>query len=151
MQHNSYRLLLLTYLSVAIGLPAYAKVPLEKVVISGAKLAHPLEATDPVLLDLSNPWFGKFADWSGPPQAAPAGPVYDLTLYARLDELKAIYQLRYAPGSNGSVGHVYLPGKGEAWYQRNASIILREKQEGRWYPALPEWESRIRKAMGPQK
>src|SRR5262245_2843523 len=100
MRHDAHRLLLLTCISVALGLPAYAKGPLEKIVISGSKLAHPLEATDPELLHLSDPWLGRFADWSSPPQAAPAGPVYDLTLYAKVDELKAIYRLRYAPGSH---------------------------------------------------
>ena len=152
MKRSSYRLLLLACLSLTVALPAYGKAPLEKIIISGSKLAHPVEVKDPELLKLSNPWFGKFADWSSPPQAAPSGPsVYNLTLYAHLDELKAIYQFRYAPNPTGGPGQVYLPGEGEEWYRQNSSIILRDKQEGRWHPALPDWESRIKKVLETQK
>ena len=151
MRRNPRPLILGVCLTLAVALPAYAKRPIERITIAGPGLAKPLEVTDRELLTLSNPWFGKFADWSrsieGRPQAT---PVYEVTLYARLREaeLTPIYQFRYAPGSSFQPGHVYLPGRGEPWYRQNVSVILRSGHDGRWHLAGPTWEAGIKRALG---
>lgn len=144
------RLLLVVGLTL-LGLPAEAKWPLEKVTVSGPGLTEPVEITDPEFLTLSNPWVGKFADWSSASEGGPdAQLVYEVTLHSRLgrSDLRPVYRFRYAPEPIGRPGHVYLPGKEEPWYRDNVRTILRDGHDGRWHRAAPEWETRIRRAMG---
>jgi hypothetical protein len=131
--------------------PSYAKAPLERITISGNGLAEPITVTDQAALSLSNPWHGRIANWSADVAPPPKGrPVYEITLHARLrgPEVKPIYQLRYAKADGGAPGSVYLPGRGEAWYRQNVSIIYREGHDGHWHVATPAWEAAIQKALG---
>jgi hypothetical protein len=150
MRIDWWRVVLAGSALVLVALPVAAKKPLEKITISGPGLGTPVEITDERTLRLANPWFGKFIDWSAPAvEARHDTPVYAVTLHACLgsSELRAIYQFRYAPGGNGERGLVYLPGKGEPWHRQNVSIIIRDKHDGRWNPASPNWDARMKAAL----
>jgi hypothetical protein len=142
--------------TLAAAVPAHAKVPLERMSIWGGDLAEPIAITDAVTLRLSNPWHGSIAHWNGPEAQSPTSdtPVYDLYFEARwrvpplnTDLVRAIYYVRYAPGTDGSPGRVYLPGKGEFWYARNVQAIYRDGREGHWHTATQAWDARIREAL----
>ena len=136
---------------LAVAAPGYAKTPLERITISGGGLAEPITVADPAALSLSNPWHGRIANWSADGAPPPDGrPVYEITLHARLrgPEVKPIYQFRYVKGEGRAPGSVYLPGRGEAWYRQNVSIIYREGHDGHWHVATPAWEAAIKKALG---
>jgi hypothetical protein len=151
MRSEWWRVALAASLVLLSALPAAAKKPIEKITISGAGLETPVEVTDEAALRLSNPWWGRFIDWNARPVDRPREtPVYDVTLHARLrsPELRPIYQFRYAPGTNGRRGLVYLPGKGEPGHRQNVSIILRSGHDGNWNPAGTDWEARIKAALG---
>jgi hypothetical protein len=134
-----------------LAVPIYAKAPLDRVTISGGGLSEPITLVNQKVLALSNPWHGRIANWTTD-VARPAGdgPVYEITLHARLRgaEVKPIYHLRYVKGDRGAPGSVYLPGRGEAWYRQNVSIIYREGHDGHWHVATAEWEAAIRRALG---
>jgi hypothetical protein len=137
-------------LLLVAALPVAAKTRLDKVTISGPGLNTPVDITDEEILRLANPWFGKFIEWSAPAVDPHSGvAVYDVTLYARLraSELRPIYQFRYAPGTDGQRGLVYLPGKGEPWHHQNVSIITRDNHDGRWNPASSDWDARVKAAL----
>jgi len=111
----------------------------------------PLEVTDREVLTLSNPWFGKFADWSRSIDGRPQGaPVYDVTLYARLRaaELTPIYQCRYARRFEFPAWPRVSSRKRRALYRQNVSVILRNGHDGRWKLAVPTWEAGIKGALG---
>jgi len=145
------RVILVLATSLAVAQPIYAKVRLDLISISGGDLTEPLSITEPLALDLSNPWHGTIADWKAD-VAAPTGdrPVYAVTLHARLrsPEVKPIYQLRYVEGKGGAPGFVYLPSRGEPGYRQNVSVIYREGHDGHWHLATPAWEARILRALG---
>jgi hypothetical protein len=131
-----------TVLILGAAVPAHAKRPLDRISVEGAGLKQPIELTEPLLLQLSSPWFGNFLE----PNTAQEPPlkasrVYVLTLHARLrgQEVQPIYRFHYVPGEGGSPGWVYLPGKGDAWYRQNVSIILRPGHDGRWHRATRAW------------
>jgi hypothetical protein len=150
MRKDWWRGVLIASLLLLAALPVAAKTRLEKITIAGPGLATPVEITDEQTLRLANPWFGTFVEWSAPAVATRDGTaVYDVTLYARLrsSELRPIYQFRYAPGANGQRGLVYLPGKGEPWHRQNLSIITRASHDGRWNPASPGWDARMKAAL----
>ena len=143
-------------LALLVAAPAYAKLQIEKIVISGNGLKEPLEVRDGGLLALSNPYTGRFAQFSNSSSARFDGvPAYEVTLFARVKEspekpaeLKPVYHFRYAPGENGRRGHVYLPGKGDPWFKENASIIFREGHDGHWHTAAARWESGMKHVLG---
>jgi len=86
------------------------------------------------------------ADVAPPPDDR---PVYEITRYARFrgPEAKPIYQLRYVKGNRGTPGAVYLPGRGEARYRQNVSIIYREGHDGHWHVAKPAWDAAVLRAL----
>jgi hypothetical protein len=135
---------------VLVPFPLAAKAPLEKVTVTGPPLATPFELTDQETLRLSNPWYGKFIEWSAPPVEGPqGGVVYDVALHARLrgSELRPIYRFRYAPRGSGQRGLVYLPGRGEPWHRENVGIIIRANHDGRWNLADAQWDARLKAAL----
>jgi hypothetical protein len=147
---NSGRAALAASVLLLVAVPVAAKKPLEKITISGPGLVTAVEITDEPTLRLANPWFGNFIEWDAPARRARHdGPVYEVTLHARLrsSELRPIYQFRYAPGATGERGLVYLPGKRDPWHRQNVSIIIRDKHDGRWNPASPDWDARMKAAL----
>lgn len=149
MQGQVLRASIGTIAALMLAVPIYAKAPLQRITISGGGLAEPITLTDPEALALSNPWHGAIAHWSAdltPPLED--RPAYEITLHARLrgPEVKPTYHLRYVKGDRGAPGSVYLPGRGEAGYPDNVSIIYREGHDGHWHVATAAWEAAIQRA-----
>jgi len=151
MHAQALRVSIVAAAALGLAVPLYAKAPLQRITISGGGLAEPVTVADQETLALSNPWHGRIANWSADVAPPPDDrPVYEITLHARLrgSEVKPIYQLRYVKGDRGAPGSVYLPGRGEAWYRQNVSIIYREGHDGHWHVATAAWEAAIRPALG---
>lgn len=148
MRAQRVRIALIASAIVALALPAFAKRDLQKVTISGPGLAKPVVITDENILHLSSPWEGRFAIWSAQPVEGPGahGRIYEVTLYTP-HSVPPIYQFYYAPGQLGQPSVIYLPGSGEPWYARNARVIHRGNQAGRWHAVAPEWEAQVKRAL----
>jgi hypothetical protein len=150
MQTKVLRVAVAAAAALPLAMPLYAKAPLERITISGGGLAEPITVADQETLRLSNPWFGRIATWSADVAPPPDNrQVYEITLFARFrgPEVKPIYQLRYVKGDGGTPGAVYLPGRGEAWYSQNVSIIYREGHDGHWHVATAAWEAAVLRAF----
>ena len=148
----AYRVAFMAAAVVTMAVPIDAKVPLDRIVVSGGGLPEPVTVTDAEALRLSNPWHGSIAEWTTDVVAPPADrPVYEVLLHARLrgsEGVGPIYQLRYVEGAGGQAGYVYIPGRGETGYAQNVSIVYREGHDGHWHTVLPEWEASMRRALG---
>ena len=150
MRNDWWRRVLVASLLLPAALPVAAKTRLERITISGPGLGTPVEITDEQTLRLANPWFGRFIEWRAPAvEARHRTAIYDVVLHARLrsSELRPLYQFRYAPGAGGDRGLIYLPGKGEPWHRQNVSVIIRDNHDGRWNPASPAWDARMKVAL----
>jgi hypothetical protein len=151
MHAQALRVSIVAAAALGLAVPIYAKAPLQRITIAGGGLAEPVTVADQETLALSNPWHGRIANWSAAVAPAPYDrPVYEIKLHSRLrcSEFKPMYQLRYVKGDRGAPGSVYLPGRGEAWYRQNVSIIYREGHDGHWHVATAAWEAAIRRALG---
>ncbi|HEY9231136.1 MAG TPA: hypothetical protein VIS78_03295 [Blastocatellia bacterium] len=150
---------LLCILTTLVGVPStYAKGKPDKITVRGGKLARAVEITDRATLKGFDPWGGQFIDWSKGAIAEPMQKTFALEVFFYMKwparhsqydqgDLKLIYALRYYPGRNGEPGFVYLPGKGEAFYDLNGGTILRDGHDGRWHVATPAWDALMRQAM----
>ena len=50
------------------------------------------------------------------------------------------YVVFYVYDSGSKQGFVYLPGRGEPFYNENVNLLLRgDEYEGHWFHATPEW------------
>jgi len=119
---------------------AFAKGPADRISISGPGLTAPIEITDPELLQPFSPWSDAFFDQQRGVLAEPpkAGNVYHVLIFA---DSRVFYAFNYIPGSPGMI---YLPGKGDKWYQTNVSTIIRSGGlEGQWLYASREWDDLI--------
>jgi hypothetical protein len=145
---------LLIFLS---GVPfAFGKGSVDLILISGGGLAKPIEISDPETLRSFSPWIGQFADWQAKP--LPDAPCFRRSFevffymnwpgrFSSLDrgDLKMIYATRYC--STGSVGYVYLPGRGERYFGENGGTIIRGEADGKWHPATAAWDSLMSEAV----
>lgn len=143
-----------------------AKGDTVKIVITGAGLTTPLEIKDPAVVE--------FNIWSGPGCSAnsveetegfiidwPKGVVadkparlqhFEVAFYTWLKGQPPAYVVLYEYDPSKPQGFVYLPGTGEASYERNVfSIAHGHGYEGHWLRATPAWENfarpRIAKAV----
>ena len=150
---------LLTILMMLVCAPAaYFKGSPDKITIRGGKLARTIEITDRESLKGFDPWSGQFIDWNKGFVANPPDRNYTFEVFfykkwpgrhSRYDQgdLKLIYALRYYPGRNGEPGYIYLPGKGEAFYDLNIGTIIRKDHDGRWLFASSAWEALFKRAL----
>jgi hypothetical protein len=60
-----------------------------------------------------------------------------------------IYEVWYRPGRDGEPGCVYLPGKGEEFYNNNTGTILRTDDDGKWHYASRKWDDLMTCAASP--
>jgi hypothetical protein len=164
MMNTAFRGLLSVGLALLLSVALSAKGPTSKITISGADLTSRVEITDPGLLKDFQVWSGPgtascvqgtctegttgfIVDWSaGPVGHRPEGlPRYEVSFYAtdarfprqRTEHLVYVVSYEYDPSA--SQGYVYLPGKGEQWYQLNAKSIHRGR-EGSWFRATSAWQ-----------
>ena len=145
--------------------PILAKLELVRVTITGAALPAPVEITDQLALRGFNIWSGPgnfkiegglripiVRDgsilWSQgivsePPKELPK---YELTFYGGLPEERIMYVFRYVYDSIARKGYVYLPGRGEKWYEVNVRSILRGV-EGNWFHASEDFANAVEAAV----
>jgi len=135
---------------------AYAKGPVDLIVVSGGGLNQPIEIADPAALLAFNPWIGQFAEWNQ--KSLVDAPCYrrsfEVMFYMKWPErdssaldrgdLKMIYATRYC--WTGEAGYVYLPGPGEPLYGPNGGTIIRGDADGKWHPSTPAWDSLLSSA-----
>jgi hypothetical protein len=140
--------------SLAIGLVSAsllcAKAPILAVTISGGGLPKPIEITESAVIESFNIWSGpgnfKIENgvrtpivrdgsilWSqGIVSDRPKGPPeYEISFNGSSPEHR-LYVLLYRYDPSAHFGYVYLPGKGEEWYDVNVHTIYRGV-EGHWF------------------
>lgn len=136
---------------------AYAKGPVDEIVIKGGGLVRAREIRDRQALAGLDPWSGGFFDWKRGPVAAPSDqePTYEILFYMKWKErhsnfdrgdLRLIYDVRYHPGSEGGPGYVYLPDRDDK-YSVNMGTIIRENDDGKWHRASANLDSLIKRLV----
>lgn len=153
-------LTLLTVLSIPPA--AFAKSATGKITIKGADWTTPIEISDPRILINFNVWTGPgtssnepqglIVDWSQGMIAEPPKGVqlYEVSFYTKLPHGQLIYVVSYGYDPSSEKGYVYLPGKGEKWYQRNVRSIYRSV-EGKWFHAWSVWDKVVRPLIAKAK
>jgi hypothetical protein len=154
-------------LIVGIGVfapaPMAAKAPTVKITIINAERAAPIVVTDPAVREFSV-WAGPgvyindipqttgfIGDWEKGPTAAPPDVLrrYRIAFYTgckrseaescNTDRPQLSYVVFYVHDAATRQGYVYVPGRGEDWYDLNTRSILRGV-EGDWFLASREWQ-----------
>jgi len=120
---------------------ADAKSPADKISISGPGLARPIEITDQQILQQFSPWDNKFYDLQkGALTVAPrTDRIYEVLMYTKENnnQPQVRYAFQYVPGQPG---YIYLPGKGDTWYEVDIGTIIRGSMiEGHWFYASHGW------------
>jgi hypothetical protein len=143
---------------------AFAKGDTVKIVITGEHFATPIESTDKALGQFGV-WEGPglviggfsqskgfIANWSkGIITDRPNGlERYTVSFYegckftdgsaCHSEEPSLAYVVLYEYDPASGTGYVYLPGKGEEWYEVNVRSIYR-RLEGNWFIATDEWQA----------
>jgi len=148
-------------LSLAFAKPILAKLETVRVTITGSDLPMPLEITDKSSLTGFNIWSGpgnfKIENgvkipivhdgsimWSqGTVPEPPKGlPQHEISFYGGSPEERIIYVMIYEYDPTSKKGYIYLPGKGEKWYDVNVRSIYRGV-EGHWFRASEEFDHQI--------
>jgi hypothetical protein len=129
------------------AIPALAKAPTEKLVISGPGIAGLLETTDPRVITPSI-WAGDFVDWNSK-AAAPGVRHARYTVRFHVSqprhESRAAYVVYYVWDPETERALVYIAGPGDEWYRVNAGSIVRDGsdgqswRDGQWYVANDAW------------
>jgi hypothetical protein len=137
----------------------------DKIVISGGELKHPVEITDSELLSKFDPWTGIFVDWKVPARMGPCNWEYEVTYFKRgtgFDKkskpatrddqpgFRLIYGLRYCMGNAGEPGYVHLAGYTDKFWEQNVHIVWDGTQAGEWHPSTPVWKDFIRREVDGQ-
>ena len=146
---NKLRLIVLLTATLALVPCANAKGSPNLIVLSGGRLAHAIEVTDRTTLNAFSPWGGEFAAWSLGVVAAPCSArSFDTLFYMKWPQrrsaydrvkLQMIYGTRYC--QDGNSGYVYLPGRGEQYFNENNGTMMRPELEGHWYHASAAWQA----------
>jgi hypothetical protein len=170
--------LLIAVVSVLIALAAplslAAKGRTVKITITGSAQSVPVEIVDPAVSQFSV-WSGPGTFINGVPQTEgfiinwAKGPVaqrphalrrYQVAFYTgckkedssfcNTDEPQLSYVVIYEYDPAAKQGYVYLPGRGEPWYEVNTRSILRTIQlspgvvgnglEGNWFLGSADWQ-----------
>jgi hypothetical protein len=159
--------LFLAALIVGIGVfapvPMAAKAPTVKITISNAEHSAPIVVSDPAVREFSV-WAGPgvsindipqttgfVGDWENGPVTNPPDVLqrYRIAFYTgckrsesdscHTDQPQLSYVVFYAYDAARREGYVYVPGRGEPWYDLNTRSILRGV-EGDWFLASREWK-----------
>lgn len=136
---------------------SYGKGSPDQIVITSNNGAS-IQINEREILKQFDPWSGQFIDWPSQVVSAPIdrSQSYEVFFYMkragrRTDydrgELKLIYAIRYLPGHDGARGFIYLPGKGEKYYNNNIGTIWRENDDGKWHQASASWDAVIKRIL----
>jgi hypothetical protein len=142
-----------------------AKSETVKITITGEGLSKPVEITDRSILASINIWSGPgnfkidggaripivhdgSILWSQGMVADPPKGLakYEVSFYGTFPEERLMYVLVYEYDSTTMKGYVYLPGRGEKWYEVNVRSILRGV-EGHWFHASRDFVDTIGPAI----
>lgn len=129
---------------VVVGVSVAAKGTTVKLVVSGGHLDSAIEITGKDVV-FANPWGDAFVrEWKAIPPPPPGTPRYQVSFYEELAprNVKMMYVVEYSRSPKGD-GAIYLPGHGDERYRLNVSTILRDGQDGQWFPASDEWERTV--------
>ena len=137
--------------------PSYGKGSPDKIIIFAGGLSA-FELNDSETLKKFDPWGGQFVDWDRGPVSAPADMSHSCKVFFYMKwsgrrspydrgDLRMIYTVLYVPGRDGSSGFIYLPGKGEEFFENNSGTILRDHEDGKWHQASAEWDSAMTRLM----
>jgi hypothetical protein len=141
MKLNSAATVLLILICGTLTAKLAAKGTTVKLVVSGGGLAAPIEITGGDVA-FANPWGNSFVRaWTSIPAPPADTPLYQVSFYEELGpgNVKMMYIVEYK--RNGAAGGaIHLPGHGDHRYRLNVSTILRDGQDGQWFPASDEWE-----------
>ena len=138
-----------------------AKSETVKMTITGSDLPKTIEITDKSILTRFNIWSGpgnfrvengvktpiindgsilwSQAVVSDPPKGLQQ---YEVSFYGMFPEERIMYVLRYKYDPIATKGYVYLPGRGEPWYEVNVRSIYRGV-EGHWFTASEEFNNTV--------
>lgn len=148
-----YLLCLCMLVTVLISvISVYAKGPANMITIAGPELEEPLEITDQDILNRFDPWSGQFIGTSGalewPPDMGLREP-YLVFFHVEDNQGEMIprYIFYYYPDPAGGLGTIYLPGSGEPYYRINVGTIIRDEVDGRWFKAMPTWDTTFQELM----
>jgi hypothetical protein len=126
-----------------------AKGDTVRIKIEGGGLAAPIEITDPEVAGRFHVWSGAgtgsnkgqglIVDWSRGVAEPPKGvQIYEVS-FVTTRRNPSTYVVRYIIDPTTNVGYVYIPGRMDAGYWDNVSLIFRGV-EGNWLHAWDEWE-----------
>jgi len=154
---------------VSIPTPLFAKGEIVKVTIKGADLKNLMEITDLKVLGDANVdvWAGPGVRVNGKEQTEgfiidwPQGVVaelprglqhYEVSFYAKSEEVRLVYVVSYDYNPSTEQGFIYLPGKGEKWFNLNCGTICHgDAFEGNWFRATKAWENAVRPLISKQR
>ena len=147
--------------ALTVPIPLSAKGSTVKITVAGGALTAPIESTE-IAVGRFHIWAGPgvvangvperdgfIAQWSKGTAHKRKGELqrYDVSFYkgcdmsefgCRTSTPSLAYVIAYEYDPSIDQGYVYLPGRGEKWYQLNTSSILRGL-EGQWFLATDEW------------
>jgi len=138
-----------TFCLLCIPLLLLAKGPTLKIRIKGGDLRSPIEIDDKLVLEKFQVWAGAgttpqtegfIVDWGRGPlaeQVTSKLPRYEVS-FDVTHQGPSSYVVSYAFDPATGNGYVYLPGKGEKFYESNTFLIFR-RVEGKWLYATSAW------------
>jgi hypothetical protein len=139
-----------TALILGFSMPANAKGPVVKLVVTGPDLIEPIEITDPAAIDVQV-YGATFIDrQSDPIEDVPATPIppYRVQFYVALgpDDVQMKYVVYYAWDSAKRSARVYFPGRHDPWWRHNVFTVALPF-EGEWYYTTETWGQAVQTAI----
>jgi hypothetical protein len=132
------------------ALPANAKGPVVKLVVSGPDLAQPVEVTDADAIDVVVYGATFIERDSGPQSRGTNSPVspYQVQFYVDVPRrgVQMMYVVYFVWDNAERRGLVYFPGPSDAWYRRNVGTVALPTA-GQWFYATEDWGRAVQRAI----
>ncbi len=168
---GTFAALLPLLMMLIVPVPLSAKGDTVKITIKGPCLETPLEIADRGIVAQFNVWtgpgvringkavymdpnhqYGTFIDWPNgvvpePPRELPR---YEVSFYVKRSAENPVYVVLYQYDPATQRGYMYLPGKGDEWYQVNVRSIF-QGVEGGWFYTSRAWEKDVRPLIDKSK
>ena len=131
----------------------------DMILISGGKLAHPVEITDPEMLKNLDPWTAPFVDWENPLSGGRLGWEYEIQYFKRdldpatpydRDGMTMIYGFRYCLDEDGGPGSVHLAGRNDKFGPENVRTVWDGTYAGRWSRSTAAWNAFVEHEVAEQ-